>query len=460
MSFLCAYWKNPIKKVYICMKEYGQKAMQKNKIGQMSIFLIIIVLLLTMVGTYLLLKSDARGAAQEKSDSSALQSSEKAAPISLFVEQCLRSTVKKSIAEVAIRGGEYPSGENTLEYYSIGLPYVWEGNGSNLATKESMEIAISSYVEDHLDECIGGFIPFRKRGMDIKGKMERVSSLLTTDALTVSLHYPITFSYEGEEIKMSNFIIEQKTVLEKVRLALSGFMVEQEEFPDGIPLSSLARMAKEGNFSFEQQSFGGGKFAFGIIFNDSDKQTKVFGFAERFDWNSSTPQKRRIAVESHPPVLLTSNDAYLSRIIAKGSDLHFVSHSEIVDINPNTGEFAINPANLEDREDFVLIEVQDGQGNMGDTLLELTINKGENPPLLREMANYSGSVGELVEYEAGLLNGSAGKVVFLDDSPFFDIHPLSGKINFTPTQKGSYYVKITAINPYGEDVLWWKVDIQ
>ncbi|MFC1733401.1 hypothetical protein ACFL6I_24135 [candidate division KSB1 bacterium] len=85
------------------------------KRGQITLFIIIGVVILSALGLFLYL----RGQVAEEEEFVPAD----IAPIKVFVDKCLEETAKDAILVVSLQGGYYLAPENSLNFLGLKIPY-------------------------------------------------------------------------------------------------------------------------------------------------------------------------------------------------------------------------------------------------------------------------------------------------------------------------------------------------
>ena len=100
----------------------------------------------------------------------------------------------------------------------------------------------------------------------------------------------------------------------------------------------------------------------------------------------------------------------------------------------------------------LIITLRDGRSEI---VKSINLSKAaiNDPPVIDPIHDMKVQVGDLFALTVTVVDEDAANVSFSDDSPFFDIGPNSGKIEFIPgpSHIGSYLVTIRAMDPQGLD---------
>lgn len=164
-----------------------------NGRGQITIFIVVGIIILFLVGFVLLIASE-----QQKG---LRIFREKESEVQQFIGLCLESTAKEAITTIGITGGYIDVPENIRindrSYFSFApdtepkIP-LWHYRGQpRIPAKESIEMNISKYIADNINTCLGNFESFKDRFIfQPKRNITAETTIGKTD-VSVKLNYPL-----------------------------------------------------------------------------------------------------------------------------------------------------------------------------------------------------------------------------------------------------------------------------
>jgi PKD repeat protein len=168
-------------------------------------------------------------------------------------------------------------------------------------------------------------------------------------------------------------------------------------------------------------------------------------------------------VMNHAPVLdiighLVATEDLVFSYTATASDgdaldtLTFSDDSDLIDIDPATGEISFTPTNDDVGSYTLNITVTDSNGLSDSQLVVLTVSNANDAPVLDEIEDQDlieDSQYNLIITATDMDLGDS--LSFSDDTHLFDINPLTGEISFTPTNEdvGTFEVNITVSDKEG-----------
>lgn len=163
----------------------------KRKKGQITIFIIIAVLIIAVVGLFFVFKG---GIQKEK------PVNPEVAPIQNFVEECIYDTGENALYFIGLHGGYYvPSKFSTFQ----GIPYYIKGNKTLMPTKEKIESEIAKYVNEALPLCTGNFTEFND--FQINQGIIKTQTIILDNEVILNVEYPLTITKGEEKSRIKKF---------------------------------------------------------------------------------------------------------------------------------------------------------------------------------------------------------------------------------------------------------------
>ena len=227
-------------------------------------------------------------------------------------------------------------------------------------------------------------------------------------------------------------------------------------FSDDSPLFDID--PQNGNFTFVPTNAQVGKYFIEILVRDNQSVT----FSRAFNLTVQN-QNDPPVIEAIAPQAATQGKLW--QVMARASDpdqstpqgdrLRFGDDSPLFDINPESGLITFTPANKDVGLRACNITVTDLAGASCSTMLWLTVLNVNDPPVLDPIDDQAAV--EDVPFEMTVKASDPDvplrldNLTFSDDSPVFDMDPVTGKASFTPTNKevGRHTIKITVRDESG-----------
>lgn len=159
-----------------------------KKRGQITIFVVIALIIISLVAVAFLFKDKIIGIVQPSSNQ-----------ITNFVENCIEDVGQKVISKIGAGGGYYfPPILST----DSGIPYYYN-SGNYMPTKQQIEDEISYYISKSLFFCTRNFADFPD--FDIKQGEINSRVLIKPKEISLEIEYPLTISKGENTIFIRNF---------------------------------------------------------------------------------------------------------------------------------------------------------------------------------------------------------------------------------------------------------------
>lgn len=216
-----------------------------SKRGQITLFIIIGISIVVLVGIYFMLKS--QGTILETENELDLQAEKvgiEFSPIQGYVDNCIYSLSKEAVKKVGLQGGYVDSdvlvanpidptegNANSLVFFpgddTYKIAYWWYMDAGNRCDEDgacsfnsyrppltgpeenSIESQLELYVTQNLDKCIEGFRPFEIQGFEVtENERPEVDITIASKDIVVQLDYPITAVKENRKQDMRKFFVK------------------------------------------------------------------------------------------------------------------------------------------------------------------------------------------------------------------------------------------------------------
>ncbi|MDD5253533.1 MAG: hypothetical protein PHG05_00310 [Candidatus Nanoarchaeia archaeon] len=239
--------------------------MQKR--GQITLFVIIGILILVVVGLFLFFRENSRN----QSDMNSLML-EKFNP---YVKSCLKEIGEKALLYVTRHGGYYKIPNEVLKSALLDIPYYSVSKNKYIPSVNRIEDETSGYINENIKGCLSS-ISLAGNSTDFELLAEGVSVEIDYDKVKLALGYNLfingssyqKFNLEAEEFvdsdikdlhKLSEDLVDyySKNNIEGVcitcleDLSKSNFIIEVSpslnllEDPDSLTLSLISKRTKE-----------------------------------------------------------------------------------------------------------------------------------------------------------------------------------------------------------------------
>jgi hypothetical protein len=208
------------------------KKESKRKLGQVSIFIILLVIIVAGIAMVFVFKNNST---LLKATGSNTDSSEITA-INNMVEDCVKQRAIDGIRIVGLQGGYVNLPQNYLATNITNIAYGYYIGKNTLATKSTMEKEISYYVEESIPSCIESEF----NNFNITKQKPVVTTKINPDFVSVLVTMPISASKENNAFTLSKTHNNVISVRLGKMIDVANKIINQEiEEPNYIPLSYL-----------------------------------------------------------------------------------------------------------------------------------------------------------------------------------------------------------------------------
>lgn len=176
-------------------------AMNGRKSGQVTIFIILGLILLTSMGVYMYYSS-------VKAEKIQAPEIVDAATLNQYVSSCLDATAKEVIVNVSLQGGMYnPAFYKT--WHGKDVEYWCYGEAPNQCvntakTKDDISQQIIEGIKDKINYCLDLHL-FEAQGYKIQKGIKEGTATMSNDNIQISFTYPLTLKKETEEVTVKDF---------------------------------------------------------------------------------------------------------------------------------------------------------------------------------------------------------------------------------------------------------------
>jgi hypothetical protein len=249
------------------------KIFPKSKRSQITVFIILAVLIIAVVGIFFLTRERTQELSRE-------QIEPEVQPIYSFVENCILDEAEEVILTVAEFGGapyRNPAMDNGIAYYLY-------NNQNYMPSKNNIADLISSQTEAGVILCTGEFEDFPD--YEISSEEISVSTGIEGGQIVLNAAYPLIITKDDKKYLFRNF----NDIIIPVRLGLiydevSNLMEEQMTHTDSICIGCVNDLAEENGLYVQTIDYDEDTIIF-TIHDDVSKingRVFVFNFANKYE---------------------------------------------------------------------------------------------------------------------------------------------------------------------------------
>jgi len=234
-----------------------------RKRGQVTIFIILGILILIIVGSFFLIRSYSEEKRAETEAEKVQQAIQMSASIKHYIESCLDSTGKKALLFVGKHGGYYELPPQSDTFFL--MPYYFYDDKSHLISKEELEKQISNYINNELFFCVKNFVVFEEQGYVIKQEEVNTSTIIAKNKVILNVNFPVTLA-KGESVQnIVEFTTSINSRLGTIYDVIKELLEEQENDPTSICVSCGVVLGIEHDLRVEMSFIEEGEIMFTII---------------------------------------------------------------------------------------------------------------------------------------------------------------------------------------------------
>ena len=248
-----------------------------NNKGQASIFLVAAVIILLVAGAFSMLTQSNK----EMSHTNPLS----LAPVSQYVESCLKDTVTEGIYSISLQGGYYqPMHAQVFEDKSVS--FYLDASQFSAPTLYTIESELTQYIEDNLPLCIDDFRGLVALEYRIEAGTPSSQTRIGEDEITVLVSYPVTIQQGNEKKELDRFSVSIPFDFKEVYKIIQDIMLQQGSTPNAIPYGFLAYSAYSNDYYFTIYEIDSDIMVYQLEFPSKKLDGKVykFNFAASYDW--------------------------------------------------------------------------------------------------------------------------------------------------------------------------------
>lgn len=340
-----------------------------TKKGQITVFLIIGVIILVMVGFLLYYEKVV------KVRKSAVVSYD-VNPIKFYVENCIESVGPFGLFLIGIQGGFVEPSIISIRTPYSEIAYAYYEEVETLIQLPIIGSQFSRYIENQLPGCINNFEVFK--GIDIIDGEIKAETIFTEKDIIVNVKYPLTIKKEFSETELSDFSVVFPIRLKKIYDDVKTIVNKEIDNPKEIDVTYL----KETGMDIAILPINNDTIIYILVDNESKLENGpyTFMFANKFKLEDIDG-----IITEHAPVLefiddfnVTENQEFSYKVKATDVDdneLSFFAYSTLnVEIDQD-GLLEFTPTKDDIGVNFIKIEVEDNTSLSDFQIIKVTVSE-------------------------------------------------------------------------------------
>ena len=309
-----------------------------------------------------------------------------AAPVSNYVEQCIRQTSAEGVNYISLRGGFYKPRKPYIKLGGIKIAYYYyisDDNTANLLapSKHTLESELAGYIKDNIGYCLGNFTAFADQGLIIDpGSPQSVSVALTENSANIMVILPVSITADGKKLDISRFNARVSTKLLYAFNTAKKYADYQSRYPDYVVLSELIRLSRQHGLHY-RLFYLNDSVVFAFDFNHTNFNS--FVFANKYNWSSEENHEtnaKPVIGNIGEKTAYVSDRYFVYKVNAVDPDndnMFFLADSDFdININPLSGVINISLSKQLVGEHKINVSVIDARGKISNSNFMLVIKNG------------------------------------------------------------------------------------
>ena len=250
-----------------------------KKRGQVTIFIILGIVIIAMVGIFLYLSEfnikSLIGIQTETIPSEIL-------PIYEFVSDCVKLNGEDTLYLIGQQGGYSYLPENSLE---IDIPYYFDGENKFLPGKEIIEEQIGNYMNIKMFFCTESFVDFSD--FEVAQSFPDTEVIILDNIVNMQVNYPLRIKKGYTTYELSEFTETFEIRLGTIYEAAKEIIYLQEQNPPEICISCIIDLSMEKDLSINIEDYREDNVIFTIADHNSIllERPYKFVFANKYPQN-------------------------------------------------------------------------------------------------------------------------------------------------------------------------------
>lgn len=243
--------------------------LQNSKRSQISLFLIIAISLVVIIGFYVFFNKN-----NQKNNEYLSDVDSKKAYDSL--SNCFKITSEEGLFYISERGGFYKKPEYMTE---TGIPYYLYNEEDYMPSLKTIENELSDYIKNNIYLC-AYFLETENSDSTIP----EVKSEIKEKNIAIDINYKVYYKKESKNFEFSNFKIEINSDLYDIYNNVSNLIIEDKKNPDSICLGCIINISKTSKYKIKMFDYSTDSMVF--IFEDLNhkynNETFKFNYANKY----------------------------------------------------------------------------------------------------------------------------------------------------------------------------------
>jgi len=177
-----------------------------GKKSQVTIWIILGIILLAVIGGIILIKTTMFKSGLEGARERAIRIPQQLVPIKDFIDNCLEKTTLGGVLFIASRGGYFDLPNNYFKSFPTTSYWIYKGKNKS-PNLDILKVELSKYIENQLDYCLNSVDVLNK---DVGFGEKKIKAEINGNILIVFLDMKTSVRFGDSVLMLENYQVEFK----------------------------------------------------------------------------------------------------------------------------------------------------------------------------------------------------------------------------------------------------------
>lgn len=247
------------------------------KRGQVTVFIIVGILILAIVGALIFSQKKTAEPAPSIFQDSAIKQS---------WESCLEKITGEGMDYIGSRGGYYITPESFFNFSGLIVPIYFSQSKEQLPNREMVGQQLNLYLIDHFAQCQEELRPFEQQGFTFSFGEPSTKVMILPARIRVDWRAPLKIGQGTQTTDLNDFSIYLNLDFDDFFSQVEKTWNIQRNSSDAIPLGALMNLAYQGNYHLETDNLDNQTILYSFFFVTNKENPYIFSYAIEYpDWS-------------------------------------------------------------------------------------------------------------------------------------------------------------------------------
>ncbi|MBD3312884.1 hypothetical protein GF345_00420 [Candidatus Woesearchaeota archaeon] len=255
------------------------------KRGQVTIFIIIGVSILVIVGALFYIRGSSVDLETQSSISDEVEID--TSSLSAFISTCARQTAQDAVDYTAFRGGKDVRFDQGYQFAAVTIPYYFYEGENRFPTMDEIRQTLQDYMNENIKLCTNGFETFKQQGYDIEESEISSTATIAEEEVIFEIQYPVTLVKGSSRQEESSFSTSVDANLLSMITTAEEYIQAQEQNPEAFRIKHMVDIVSDSNLEFEVIEKEEGSVIISLIDENTiiNANPLLWSFAIKYDWD-------------------------------------------------------------------------------------------------------------------------------------------------------------------------------